>query len=143
MKTDKSIGFELRTLGILIKRKIHNSGRIEPENVTVTHGWVIDYLMNHKENDVMQKDLERDFSMRRSTTSRILKLMEKNGMIERDPVDYDARQKRIRFTERAIRAQKEVVREERGIEREMVKGISEENLEVFFNVIEQMKENLK
>ena len=45
------------------------------------------------------KDIEKEFSINRSTTSEMLKLMCKNGMITREEVDYDARLKKIVLTE--------------------------------------------
>ena len=41
--------------------------------------------------DTFPKDIEKEFSINRSTTSEMLKLMCKNGMITREEVDYDAR----------------------------------------------------
>ena len=45
--------------------------------------------------DTFQKDIESEFSINRSTTSEMLKLMCKKGMIQRVPVAHDARLKKI------------------------------------------------
>ena len=50
---------------------------------------VIEYLTKHEE-PVYQRDLENHFFVRRSTVSKVLRLMEEKGMIERlsVPVSY-------------------------------------------------------
>jgi len=106
------------------------------------HGWVIDYLMQHSDSQIMQRDLEQAFSIRKSTVSRAIKLMEKNGMIKREPVAYDARLKRICFTEEAVKAQKAIEEAAKKVEQEATKGISQQELDVFFKVLMKVKENL-
>ena len=54
------------------------------------------------EVDLRQKDFEQQFNIRRSTASNILALIEKNGLIQRESVPYDARLKKIVLTDKAI-----------------------------------------
>lgn len=63
--------------------------------------WVLQYLQEHAEEDVFQKDLEMLFKVRRSTVSRMVELMEQKDLIRRESVDGDARLKRLRLTERS------------------------------------------
>ena len=59
----------------------------------------------HRENNVdnvtpvYQRDIEREFSITRSTVTNILQLMERKGYIERQSVPQDARLKRLILTE--------------------------------------------
>ncbi|PGS79274.1 hypothetical protein COD02_28605 [Bacillus thuringiensis] len=55
----------------------------------------ISYLCEKQDIYVFQKDFEREFSIRKSTASRILKSMENNGLI--------ARLKKVVLTENAIK----------------------------------------
>lgn len=55
----------------------------------------ISYLCEKQDIDVFQKDFEREFSIRKSTASRILKSMENNGLI--------VRLKKVVLTENAIK----------------------------------------
>ena len=59
---------------------------------------VIEYLIKHEE-PVYQRDLENHFFVRRSTVSKVLRLMEEKGMIERLSVHDDARLKQIVLTD--------------------------------------------
>ena len=61
-----------------------SSVKKELESVSGTHGWVIAYLANHENEDVYQRDLEREFGITRSTTSKMIALMEKNGLVGKE-----------------------------------------------------------
>ncbi|MFK4329108.1 DNA-binding MarR family transcriptional regulator [Bacillus sp. RC97] len=98
MSNRNSVGLELRTLVNLMRRQMNHSTctiLTERDNLTVMHGWAISYLCEKQDIDVFQKDFEREFSIRKSTASRILKSMENNGLI--------ARLKKIVLTENAIK----------------------------------------
>ena len=72
--------------------------------------WVIGYLSEHEGKDVFQRDLEEEFSVRRSTATGILQLMEKNELITREPVSHDARLKKLVLTPKAIEIQKRLLK---------------------------------
>lgn len=106
-----------------------------------SQGRTLHFLLAQTE-DVFQKDIEEEYSIRPSTATELLKQMEKNGLILRQPVPYDNRLKRIVLTDKALTYRKQVVEDLTALEETLVSGISEEDLEVFFNVIEKMMDNL-
>ena len=61
--------------------------------------WIMSYLYWHKNEPVYQRDIEREFSITRSTVTNILQLMERKGYFERQSVPQDARLKRLILTE--------------------------------------------
>ena len=67
------------------------------------HGWIIEYLYRHRNTPVFQRDIEREFSITRSTVTNILQLMERKGYIERRSVPQDARLKQLVLTEEGVR----------------------------------------
>ena len=75
----------------------------EGDLVTGRNMWVLRYLRAHEGEDVFQKDLETAFKVRRSTISRTVELMEQKGLLLREPVNGDARLKRLRLTPKAGR----------------------------------------
>lgn len=93
-------------------------------------------------DDVFQKDIEEEYSIRPSTATELLKQMEKNGLIIRKPADYDNRLKKIELTDKALIYKKQVVEDLTELEEKLTKGIPEEKLDVFFEVIEKMMDNL-
>ena len=116
---ERYIGFEVHTLHNLIGRAILLCLDKAPEDVTTMHGWMIEYLFNRQDEDVYQRDLEEHFSMRRSTVSRMLQLMERNGLVARASVGSDARLKKITLTPKAIAAHEQILKGRDKVEQQM------------------------
>ena len=93
--------------------------------------------------DIFQKDFESEFSIRRSTASSILKTMEQNGFVERISVPYDARLKKIVLTEKAVEMHKKETKKIEIIENTLKKGITNDELIAFYNVVDKIKANLE
>ncbi|MCJ7856009.1 MarR family transcriptional regulator [Lachnospiraceae bacterium NSJ-143] len=141
MKDKHEAGLAIKELSNLMRRATFGCKRPE-NNVTMMQGWVIEYLCRKSEEDVFQKDIESRFGIRRSTATTILKLMEKDGLIERSKVDYDARLKKICVTEKAKKINEYVYSRIVETEKIMLRGISESELEIFFTITDKMKNNL-
>ena len=95
---------QMRRVNNLIFRKINHFHRENGvENVTPMHDWIMSYLYWHKDEPVYQRDIEREFSITRSTVTNILQLMERKGYIERQSVPQEARLKRLVLTEEGVR----------------------------------------
>lgn len=91
---------------------------------------------------VFQKDIEEEYSIRPSTATELLKQMEKSGLICREPTSYDSRLKQIVLTPKAVTYRQQVVDDLTGLEEMLTRDIPEEDLQVFFRVIEKMMDNL-
>lgn len=77
--------------------------------ITGVQSRVMHYILEHCQNGpVFQRDVEAAFNLSRSTTTNILQLMEKNGVIRRESVDYDARLKRLVPTQKAVQMEAQV-----------------------------------
>ena len=91
---------QIRRVDNLIFRKINQFARENGvEQATPMHGWIIEYLYRHRNEPVFQRDIEREFSITRSTVTNILQLMERKGYIQRLSVPQDARLKQLVLTE--------------------------------------------
>ena len=106
-----------------------------------SQGRTLQFLLAQTE-DVFQKDIEEEYSIRPSTATELLKQMEKNGLIVREPASYDNRLKRIVVTEKALQYRQQVVEDLTALEETLTRGISETDLQIFFQVIEKMMDNL-
>ena len=106
-----------------------------------SQGRTLHFLLAQTE-DVFQKDIEEEYSIRPSTATELLKQMEANGLIRREPVAYDNRLKKIVLTDKALMYKQQVVEDLTSLEETLTKGISEEDMKVFFEVIEKMMDNL-
>lgn len=144
MHGENDIGFQIRLLSNLIRRDVEkNISVTQPETSCHVHGWAIDYFYQNRDKNVFQKDFEEKFSIRRSTASNMLKLMEKNGYIHRVNVESDARLKKIVLTEKSVTLHEEICKSIENREKRLRNGISEEDLETFFRVINKLKENME
>lgn len=73
----------------------------------------------------------------------MLKLMETHGLIEKEAVPYDARLKKIVLTDKAIEIHKQIEHNINELEETLSRGITPEEQEIFFKVIEKIKANLE
>lgn len=103
---------------------------------------IILYLHDHRNEDVFQYDIERAFSITRSTASRVLALMEKKGLITRTGVQWDARVRKIELTPAAGGIVEELQRRSRQLERTLFEGFSDDEQRRFLTDLERMKANL-
>lgn len=139
-----SLGLCLRKVNIGIRRYMDNSEvKNQLDNVTGTHGYIVGFLQSKDGEDVFQRDVEERFSMRRSTASSILALMEKNGLIVRCSVDYDARLKKIVLTDKAREYIERFEEEGRTMEKVLSDGFSDEEKQLLMSMLTRVNENLK
>jgi DNA-binding MarR family transcriptional regulator len=144
MKREKSVGFRTRTLSVAIKRAVEaGKAKHRNEKCTGTHGWVIGYLYDNRDSDVYQRDIEKHFSVSRPTMTEILKLMEKNGLVERVRDERDSRLKRIELTPLALEIHERHERDINNFEEFLRKGITEEEMNIFFSVMEKIESNVR
>ncbi len=99
-------------------------------------------LLETMHRDLFQRDLEKEFKVRRSTATGTLQLLEKKGYLYREPVKKDARLKRIVPTEKALKLRGKLLANIRRREAQIRKGISEEDMKVFVRVLKQISSNL-
>ena len=141
---EHSIGFQIRCVHNLIKRYVDTLPvKQQMDSVTGLHGWVIGYLCHHPDQDVYQRDLEAQFQIRRSTASGILRLMENNGLIRREPVASDARLKKLVLTDKAIQLHRLAQGEIQLLEDRITSGLSPGELAAFCETLQKIKHNLE
>ena len=107
---EKAIGFEIRAMSNLLKRDFRKRCPKELDPSTGIHGFVIGYLYKNRNKDIFQKDFEQHLEIRRSTATKMLQLMEKNGLIVRKSIESDARLKKIELTDKAVCLHKKVMK---------------------------------
>lgn len=138
------LGFEIGRTSRLIRRHLDSSAtKIYTDKLTGTHGRAIGFFRHNSDRDIFQKDFEQEFNIRRSTASSMLSLMEKNGLIKRESVPYDARLKKIVLTDKAIEIQNYVDSNLDSFEKNISEGISDSELETFISVLGKINKNLE
>ena len=141
---NRRLGFEIHKTSRIIKRYMDSDAtKSYVDKMTGTHGRALGYFANNRDRDIFQKDFEQEFNIRRSTASAILSLMEKNDLIKRESVPYDARLKKITLTEKALEIHSVVHEAFDRFEETMKKDISDEELETFFRVLDKINSNME
>ncbi len=141
---NKSASCELRRLTNHVRRKLMTfKGDKNNKRQTSSHYYIINYIASKGSEDVFQRDIDQRFSLRRPTTTEILKLMERNGLVTKKSVENDLRLKKVVLTKKAkvLGAEFETFLDD--MESQMTEGISDEHMEIFFDVVEKMRLNLE
>ncbi len=144
MKDKKPMGFEIKGMDHVIKR--HLNDRLAAagfDEVTIMHGWIMGYIYRNSDREIYQKDIENNFHIARSSVTNIIKLMEKKGYVTRTTVERDARLKRLELTELGMKMQLETIRIIDGFNADMETGITNEEKEVFYRILDKMKSNIE
>lgn len=137
------VGYEIKTLDNLITRKIvATAKRAGYETLTTVQIRIMRYLFMNRGKEIYQKDIEKNFVVRRSTASGIINTMEKNGMIKRENSTLDLRVKKIVLTEKYIDRINFLEKMVDEFQNKLLDGISDSELNMFFSVVDKMKENL-
>ena len=125
------------------KLKKHLNAALTDLGMTGVQSRVMHYILEHsKEGPVFQRDVEHAFGLSRSSTTGVLQLMEKNGLIVRQTGADDARLKQLVPTDRAVQLDAEVGVHLREMAAVMRRGISDGQLQIFLETAEKMADNL-
>lgn len=139
---ERNIGFEIKTLSNLMKRKMENEIGYNYE-LTGNHSYILGFLYHERNRDIFQKDIEKEFSIRRSTATGILNVMEKNELIQRMACKEDARQKKIVLTEKGKRVQKKSFERVQEFEKKLSSNLTPNELKEFFTIVDKLKDSIE
>lgn len=134
---------EIKILSNLIKRKVFEIAPPPCEGeFTDMQGRLMGYLLRNAGRDIFQRDIEKEFCIRRSTASRFLRTMEEHGMIRREAVPQDARLKKIMATPQAAEIHAIIEGKLDHLDNVIREGISDEEIEQFRATLQKLKNNL-
>lgn len=136
----RTIPFAIKSMSNQIKRYIDYHAAKNNETTGMQNGII--HFIGSSAKDVYQKDIEEEFNVRRSTATGLLQLMEKNGLIEKTQVAHDARLKKISLTEKSEAIHRDAQATFEQVEKELTEGISQEELDVFFDVLDKVSSNI-
>ena len=144
MEYREDIGFQIRTLSHLVKRTVDQAAFDGvDDHPTGVQGWIIGYLYRNRDKEVFQRDIQEQFSIRRSTVTGILQLMEKNGLITRSSVEQDARLKKTWSSPPGpIELHERIERSVRQVEERISHCLTPEEKETFIQLCEKIRADL-
>ena len=116
----------------------------ETIGITGAKGNILDYILVESEkHNVYQKEIEKEFGLRPSTATEVLKSLEDAGLIVRIPDETDGRFKKSVFTQKAEEIRSALREEIEKSEEILLRGISPEEQECFMRITAKMLENLE
>lgn len=144
-KNKLKLGLDISRINHIISRKIDAAviNAID-DNLTVSQAYVIDFISNEGEDrEIFQKDLEKEFDLKRSSISLMLNNMEKSDLIKRVPVAEDARLKKIILTEKSMKLYENISTAIDSVENKLSENITLEEIKAFQRVLDKIRKNLE
>ena len=143
--TDKRnhIGFLLRLAHNLLEANVKENSELDGQPVTQIQHWIIRYLDKNQDRDIFQKDLEEEFHTSKATISSTLQVMERNGLITRTAVEWDARLKKLGLTEKALEFTRRARENVDKTEQLLRNGMTEEEVQELLRLLKQVCRNLE
>lgn len=141
-KFQNNIGHKLRMAHNAIDKYFNSSWKSTGLELTRMQCATLHYLQDHEGEDVFQKDLELVFSITGATATNILKVMEKEGLIIREPMSTDARLKKLILTEKGICLNKRAYANLVYLEQGMIKNITEEEVQILEKLLDKVTQNI-
>ena len=145
LSKETNVGYKLR----LLHNQLHNHIEHQKEqneymigDLTRMQRFTIGFLYHHSDKDVYQKDLETEFAISRATASNMLTVMERKGLIKREPVAHDARLKKLVLTEQAMQMHRQIQQDIMETERLLTNGLDEDDKQQLHRYIDIMIQNL-
>ncbi len=140
---EQPLAFRIKSLNNQIKRLLERTAiKQNDANLTGMQYGILGFLGEQEESaNIYQRDIEAEFNIRRSTASGMLKLLEKQGFIQRTHDELDSRLKKIIMTEKA----KELVKVAKAnidqLQVRLTKNIPSQEMEQFFRTLKKISNN--
>ena len=139
---DRNIAKEICSLDHSIRRYVSNG--FNPRKMfNMTQFQILLYLMKHRNEDVCQKDLEIETRLKKASITGTIDSLVERGLVYRDQAEEDRRKNYVRLTDRVLKYTKDFEEREKVLKRNITDHIPEKDLEVFYSVIDRIRENIR
>ena len=145
LSKDGNVGYKLRLLHNQIHKRMEyqkSQNEFDSGDLTRMQRFTIGFLYHNKEKNIYQRDLETEFKISRATASNMLAVMERKGLIKREPVEHDARLKKLVLTEQSMQMYRQVEQDIRETEELLTQGLSEDDKQQLHQYLDIMIQNL-
>lgn len=140
---EKHLGHKFRIIHNMIDKYFEKRCDDSIHYLTRVQCATLYYLYDHRNQNVFQKDIEAAFSITGATATNILKGLERQKLIMREPMPEDARLKKIVLLESGVACHKQAYRNMIHMEETLAAGFSEEDLETLRNMLDHIIANLE
>ncbi len=145
LSKEGNVGYKLRLLHNQIHKRMEyqkSQNEFDSGDLTRMQRFTMGYLHKNSDKEIYQRDIEAEFAISRATASNMLSVMERKGLINREPVEHDARLKKLVLTEQSMQMYRQVEQDIRETEELLTKGMTEGDKEQLHRYLDIMIQNL-
>lgn len=139
-KWGNQIGFTVKQINNIYEKELNE--RLKKLGITSSQCAVLDYLFHTNKEEVNQRDVEKNLSLKNPTVTGILKRMEEKGFILSVPNTTDKRKKNIYLTEKAYDIQRKMDADRRKLDKRLTIGLSKKEVEALSRGLEKVLYNI-
>ena len=143
MAQQKSLLNELRMVHIAMQRTMRALCECGGGSCLPALSAMMVHFIFMRGGSALQKDVENEFGLRRSTVSRQLHKLEQDGYILRTAAERDGRSKRITLSEKAMAEQDEIAAKFGVVETHVEKALSPVEKETFHRLCGKIRARLE
>ena len=107
-----------------------------------TQSRVLHFILAQTE-PIYQRDIEKEFSMRPSTASELLKKMQHDELIRREYIEEDNRKKKIILLPKALKYKDEVDKDLSALEASLAQGLTSDEINEFRRISRKIWSNME
>lgn len=137
---NQSIGFLIKQVNNLFEKELN--GKLKTLGITSSQCAVLDYLFHTSKDEVSQRDVEKNLSLKNPTVTGILKRLDEKGYILCVPNTADKRKNNIYLTEKAYDIRRRMEADRRRMERELTRGMSKREVDALRKNLEKLLYNI-
>lgn len=144
MSKEVEIFNEFKKLSNLCARYLNKVKPAKPKcSLTRSQAVMLAYIISQNgKTKLYQKDIEKHFSIRRSTATEQLKKLESLGLIQRHQSPTDARLKEIKLTDASLKEKYKINKNMDDFARILFNGLTDEQTTYLFDIIKKLKTNM-
>ncbi len=139
-KRGNQIGFTVKQINNIYEKELNE--RLKKLGITSSQCAVLDYLFHTNKEEVNQRDVEKNLSLKNPTVTGILKRMEEKGFILSVPNAADKRKKNIYLTEKAYDIQRKMDADRRKLDKRLTIGLTKKEVEALSRGLEKVLYNI-
>lgn len=139
-KRGNQIGFTVKQINNIYEKELNE--RLKKLGITSSQCAVLDYLFHTNKEEVNQRDVEKNLSLKNPTVTGILKRMEEKGFILSVPNAADKRKKNIYLTEKAYDIQRKMDADRRKLDKRLTIGLTKKEVDALSRGLEKVLYNI-
>ena len=129
-------------LNTLLRNYVEKSS-LKDVSLNLTQIRIMQYLRNHEDEDIIQKDLEAETNLNKASITGTLDSLQDKGLIVRVQADNDRRKNIIKLTQKAKDIFNDMDDTIESLNKKILYNVSEEELTTVSNVGDKIMTNLK